>query len=260
MNNYEEKKQARIDRYHERARNAERNSTALHDEAHKMASVIPFGQPILVGHHSEKRDRNYRNRIHNKFGKAFEEGNKASHYAEKAAAAENNTAISSDDPTACDQLKAKIEKAEKDQELMKAANKIIKSKKRTKEEKVSKLQGIGFPLSNSLALFEVDFCGRIGFPPYRITNNNANIRRMKERLEHLERQAGDETTETEINGVSICDNVEENRVQLFFNGKPSEEIRTFLKRAGFRWSRYNMAWQRHRSAVAMRYAKEAAAL
>ena len=28
----------------------------------KALSVIPFGQPILIGHHSEKRDRNYRRR------------------------------------------------------------------------------------------------------------------------------------------------------------------------------------------------------
>jgi Domain of unknown function (DUF3560) len=29
-----------------------------------MASVIPFGQPILVGHYSEKSDRRHRSRIH----------------------------------------------------------------------------------------------------------------------------------------------------------------------------------------------------
>jgi len=33
------------------------------ETAHKMADVIPFGQPILVGHHSEKSDRSYRARI-----------------------------------------------------------------------------------------------------------------------------------------------------------------------------------------------------
>lgn len=46
------------------------------DGARDMAVQTPFGQPILVGHHSENRDRNFRDRIHNTFGKAFAEQNK----------------------------------------------------------------------------------------------------------------------------------------------------------------------------------------
>ena len=48
-----------------------------------MASAIPFGQPILVGHHSEGRDRRYRDRIHNTFGKAFATMDKADYYEER---------------------------------------------------------------------------------------------------------------------------------------------------------------------------------
>lgn len=65
-----------------------------------MADCIPFGQPILVGHHSEGRDRNFRKRIHNTFGKSFQAQDKAKHYEQKAAAIENNRAIFSDDPQA----------------------------------------------------------------------------------------------------------------------------------------------------------------
>jgi len=42
------------------------------EQAHKMADVIPFGQPILIGHHSEGRDRRYRERIHGTYEKGFE--------------------------------------------------------------------------------------------------------------------------------------------------------------------------------------------
>lgn len=49
-----------------------------------MASVIPFGQPILIGHPSEQRDRNYRDKIHNTFGKAFAMQDKAAYYEDKA--------------------------------------------------------------------------------------------------------------------------------------------------------------------------------
>ena len=46
-------------------------------------------------------------------------------------------------------------------------------------------------------------------------------------------------------GRRRVENVEENRVQIVFPGKPDYETRRLLKSNGFRWSRYNMAWQRH---------------
>lgn len=82
-----ERAEERAERFEERAETASEHSTALYNRAHTMAQAIPFGQPILVGHHSEKRDRNYRGRIHSTFGKAFEESDKAKHYAGRAASA-----------------------------------------------------------------------------------------------------------------------------------------------------------------------------
>lgn len=53
-----------------------------------------------------------------------------------------------------------------------------------------------------------------------------------------------ETKEVEYqNGVKVVENVEENRLQVFFPGKPDEETRTKIKRAGFRWSPTNGCWQ-----------------
>lgn len=83
----QEKAEHRADRAENRAEKAEQKYEQLHDQAKKMASAIPFGQPILVGHHSEKRDRKYRERIHNTFGKAFEELDKSNYYSDKAATA-----------------------------------------------------------------------------------------------------------------------------------------------------------------------------
>lgn len=71
--NYKAKRQARIERYKTRAEKASQESTKLHEKAHKMASVIPLGQPILIGHHSEKAHRNLLKRIHKKIDKAVEE-------------------------------------------------------------------------------------------------------------------------------------------------------------------------------------------
>jgi hypothetical protein len=57
MNAYEEKQQARVERYEALAEKHRAAADAACNRAHEMASIIPFGQPILVGHHSEGRDR-----------------------------------------------------------------------------------------------------------------------------------------------------------------------------------------------------------
>lgn len=260
-NNYEDKKQTRIDRYRDRAAKAKGKSGALHDEARRMASIIPFGQPIMVGHHSESRDRNFRNRIHNKFGQAAKESDKAEYYETKAKTAENNTAISSDDPEAVTKLKVKIEKAEKLQGIMKAVNKVVKSKKLTDQEKVDKIHAdFGLQESTVWKLLQPDFCGRIGFPGYELTNNNANIRRMKKRLESLQEAVQAEHKETEYNGFQVIENPEENRIQIFFDGKEAylnlcKSKGINLRSYGFKYSRYSNAWQRHLN-NAGRYAAE----
>ena len=56
-------------------------------------------------------------------------------------------------------------------------------------------------------------------------------------------------------GGGLVDNVEANRLQIFFPVIPSELIRRELKRNGFHWSPTAGAWQRHRSNRAAYLAK-----
>ncbi len=67
-----ERVEARQERLEERIERKEAEADNRFDRAHDMASVIPFGQPILIGHHSEKRDRNYRAKIDNNMRKGVE--------------------------------------------------------------------------------------------------------------------------------------------------------------------------------------------
>jgi len=75
---------ARVERYEEKAEKSKETGEALITQARKMADIIPFGQPILVGHYSEKGDRNYRGRIDNKFRKGFETLEDAKTYEHRA--------------------------------------------------------------------------------------------------------------------------------------------------------------------------------
>lgn len=98
--NFEESRQKRIENAKRMAAKAEREAEELYNEAKKMSSAIPFGQPILVGHHSAGRDRRYRDKINNKFVKAFKTQDKTKYYAEKADTIESNDSIFGDDPKA----------------------------------------------------------------------------------------------------------------------------------------------------------------
>jgi hypothetical protein len=158
-------------------------------------------------------------------------------------------AISSDAPDAIERLLTKIERAEHFQELMKEANIIIR-KKIGDEEKVAyllELEGVSETTARKLLL--PDFAGRKGFADYQLTNNGANIRRMKDRVAELqardaERAAQTEDVEREVNGVRYVENTDANRVQLIFPGKPAEAVRDLLKSYGFRWAPSEGAWQR----------------
>lgn len=260
MNHYERKRADRVERYRELADKAARRSDSLAEESRRMMSVIPMGQPILIGHHSEKSDRSYRNRAWAKMGRSVEWADKAKYFREKAAAAESNNAISSDDPEAVEKLQERIDKAESIQELMRQANKIVQAKPKNQStpEKISALVALKMTEEQAAKLFEPDFCGRYGFADYQLTNNNANIRRLKQRLEGLKNLKSQEDQERTINGIRIVANVADNRVRLYFPDKPDATVRHLLKSRGFRWSPTEGAWQRHISNSAIYAAKEIA--
>src|SRR3990167_11102227 len=83
-NRYEQKQAARKERFEELAEKAKRESDAAYNHARRMGSVIPFGQPILVGHHSEGRDRRYRARIGKAYDRGAELSSKADYYESRA--------------------------------------------------------------------------------------------------------------------------------------------------------------------------------
>ncbi|WP_130857948.1 DUF3560 domain-containing protein [Olivibacter jilunii] len=247
---FEQRRQRRIENAQKQAIKNEKEAESLYNQASEISKAIPFGQPILIGHHSEKSDRNYRQKIHNKFGKSFEKMDKARYYEEKAQIIENNTAIYSDDPEAINKLQEKLKSLEHSQAFMKAANKFIKQK--------SKEGFLALPHATEEIWQKIntpDVMGKIGFASYSLRNNNANIKRIKDRIRQLQKQREGKPFNEVINGVRIFENREANRLQLFFETTPSFEVRKKLKKCGFRWSSSEGAWQRYISASAIYFAK-----
>lgn len=98
--------------------------------------------------------------------------------------------------------------------------------------------------------------------PFEFSNNNANIKRLEGRVKELEaktaKHVAGEQKEQVINGVRIVDNYEADRVQMFFDGKPAQEIIDKLKKRGWRWSPFGMCWQRKITVDAQYSAKDIA--
>ena len=240
MNDYEAKQAAKRERYEQRAARAQQASVEHYSQAKRMGDAIPMGQPILVGHHSERGDRRYRGRMDNQMRKSVEADKKAAYLQQKAEAV-GKGGISSDDPDAITKLGEKLAKLVKKQDMMKQANKLVK-----KEDKPG-LVALGFSEARADELLKGDFCGRKGFPTYALSNNNANIKSTRERIKTLEGRKEAVDREIEGNGYTYREDTTENRVMFVFDGKPPAEVRQVLKGNAFKWSPSRGAWVRQLS-------------
>ena len=87
----------------------------------------------------------------------------------------------------------------------------------------------------------------------RCPNNNASIRRIKERIAELKAQAENEMPEKENDLYRFFQ--ADGRYQFVFDGKPADEVRIILKGNGFKWSPSRGAWVRQVTANARYSAK-----
>lgn len=150
--------------------------------------------------------------------------------------------IKSDDERAIEKLEEKLEDMKKLQEDMKAANKALRLK--DKEAGNDQLREMGYSEESIEELRKPDYLGRVGYPNFQLSNNNANIHRVEERLKRLKAVKERGSSEQEYKTFKMVENTEAMRYQIIFDGKPDAEIRTLLKSNGFKWAPSQGAWQR----------------
>ena len=184
---YRERRLAKAERLREWSDKRATRAASTLNQARQMADAIPFGQPILVGHHSEKRDRAYRARIDSKFTRAFEDDKKAREMGSRADGieAQAERAIYNDDPDAIERLREKLADLEAGRERMKEVNKLVRrlgfekaAPELTEAERnelltLARLCPYHQPLTR-------------GFPAYALQNLGGNITRARQRLQILE--------------------------------------------------------------------------
>ena len=160
--------------------------------------------------------------------------------------------ISADDPDAVKKLTAKLEKLTKAQETMKAVNAYYRKHKSL--EGCPELDGKA--IEKLKKGMEIRGIQDKPYPSWALSNNNAEIRRIKERIQSLSVNKEELYTGWEFAGGRAEINVKDNRLQLFFDDKPDGKIRDELKANGFRWSPKASAWQRQLNSNAI-YAADA---
>ena len=104
------------------AKNAQK-SDQFYDKSRQDADFLSLGEPIKIGHHSERRHRSAIEKANNNMRKSVEAKAKAAEQAEKAEslAAKAETEIAIDVPESIELLEAKISNLKQERDALKAS-------------------------------------------------------------------------------------------------------------------------------------------
>lgn len=181
-----ERRLARAARLQGWAAAREVKAEALSVQSSAMASVIPFGQPILAGHYSQGRDERYRARIGAKMDAAVANSRKAAEMSSKAAniLAAADRAIYSDDPDAVEALEARIVVLEGERDRWKAYNAACRKAGQATTEALELLdEGQRRTIVSMANARQLKANGAA--PSYATSNLSGNIKRNRDRLAQL---------------------------------------------------------------------------
>lgn len=149
--------------------------------------------------------------------------------------------IRSGDENAIELLEAKLDKLQEEQDIMKNVNAYYR--------KNGTLDGCPDLTEVQIEKLKEDMkqgwhMGNKPFESFHLANNSASIRNTQKRLESLKKskEAGNRKIDNKF--FKVVMNTDIMRLQLFFDGKPDDEIRNILKKNAFKWSPKNGCWQR----------------
>lgn len=195
MTTYRERREARAARRREWAEGREAKAAEAFEasDLSEGRSGIPFGQPILAGHHSQRRHERALGRAQAAATRGLEHADMAERHTQAAVTIEHQlaTSIYDDDPDAIERLEAKLAGLEGERDRVKAYNASCR--------RAAKTGGVG-----DLELLDekqrADLVGTMRACPYMIgpggkapayllSNLGGNITRTRKRLEKLQRRA-----------------------------------------------------------------------
>jgi hypothetical protein len=139
-----------------------------------------------------------------------------------------------EDTFTLEQLEARIASDENLQATMKAANRIIRDPKLADTEKIARLSTeCDFHPDDARAWLKPNASGQTGFNHHNLLRHAANIRRMRRRLQALERERDRPSLTFTFSGGHVEDSAEDGRVRIFHLTKPGPEAIVKLTAQGF---------------------------
>ena len=214
-------------------------SDASFGAAREIGDKIPFGQPILVGHHSEKRARRDADRIHANMERSVEEAKLARHHEAKAkglASALDRT-IFDDDPDAIERLRERIDEREAEAKQANAINAAWRRgyKQDGEEGAIAAMvaTGVPEPRARQWAKVALQYTWTTRKGPCDATRSRAAIRTDKARIAAIEAARARATEAEQAPGGALITG--DDYVRVTFPEKPEREVLNALRAAGFRW-------------------------
>lgn len=232
--------------------------------AHRIGDGIPFGQPILVGHHSEKRHRRDIARIDAGMRNGIEHTRTADDMESRATNIERalDRAIYDDDPDAIERLQEKLAGLEAKREGIKAFNKthvlVAESRWRPEEGYTGKVIGkrTGFVTVERKDGTTEEVPRTRTHPAmssYVLQNLGGVITTTRKRIAALEARKALVATRAsyEADGATVADAAWAGYVEVSHPERPARDLINELKAAGFNWRQG--AWFGKREHLPERY-------
>jgi hypothetical protein len=229
-----ERIEARIEKRREWAEGRERKAAAAFGAAKRIADGIPLGQPILVGHHSEKHARRDQERIHSGMRRGFESADMAEHHESVAGNLEHalERSIYSDDHDAIASLEARIRELEATRARMVLVNRLYR------KGDAAGLAELGLDLKKlrvSVAAIGLSFV-RAPFEKFQLANLGGRIGADRKRIEAIRARETRAKAAEAAGGVQVARATPTSEyVVVTFAEKPERAVIDALKGAGFCW-------------------------
>lgn len=222
---------------------------AAHDAEHRKARAavegIPFGQPVLVGHHSEARHRRALERCDNAIGRAVAHADMQHKHESAARGIEQqlSRSIFSDDENAADECERKAAEIDAGAAVSVKVNAAWrKHGPRGKSPDAEALRAalVALGLTEAQIAADVRTMGLCPWlkAPHFSGNARANARRYRERAKAIRAQAAKiAEAEAAPGGVLVTFSPDGEQARVTFPDYPGRETVRALKAAGFWWSR-----------------------
>lgn len=160
--------------------------------------------------------------------------------------------IPGDDPLALEKLTARLEGMKERHETMKQRNAWWRKHKTMKgchgftDEEAAKMDE---EIKNNIPVWQLPY------PHYCLSNGNAEMKRIEERIKTISAQREQGDAEQVYNGFTVEQSAADGRINITFDDKPEEAARNVLKSNGFHWSPRARVWTRQLTPNALRAVK-----